>query len=141
MATLSLSERKNQLKDGLAGSTRKLTSSSSIKKNKPEQKIKNELLQWFWEHPDYFAWTNDSVGVYDRRGFYRKKTSKYWVAGVSDILAIHKSGHFVFVEVKSKVGRLSPAQAAFLMKMKEMGATAIVARSIDDLEKGLIGQT
>lgn len=53
--------------------------------------------------------------------------------GFSDLFGVRKSdGKAVFIEVKSKTGRIRPAQEAFLSKMRENGAIAGVCRSAED---------
>jgi hypothetical protein len=41
------------------------------------------------------------------------------------------------VETKALAGRLSPEQKAFLERVQQLGGVAIVARSVDDLEREL----
>jgi hypothetical protein len=56
-------------------------------------------------------------------------------AGSSDILGILPGGRFIAVECKSSGGRLSDNQRKFLKEIEKMGGVAIVAKSIDDIEK------
>lgn len=46
-------------------------------------------------------------------------------------------GRFVAVEVKSRTGRLSEEQGAFLQCVAAGGGVAIVARSVDDVLEAL----
>jgi penicillin-binding protein-related factor A (putative recombinase) len=102
-------------------------------KNKsPEQHIKNEILSYLVGH-GVFCWPNDSVGIFDPiKRVYRKKNSIFAINGVSDILGIYK-GKPLAIEVKSKVGRLSPQQELFLNRFVEAGGIAFMARSVDDV--------
>jgi len=114
-----------------------VTGSKGLKKKSTgllkEQDIKNLILDWFLTQDKYFAWPNDSVGIWDPRGFYRKKTKRH-LSGVSDILGIErKTGRFIAIEVKSKTGVLSKHQLVFLTMIIEMGGYAIIARSLDDV--------
>ena len=52
--------------------------------------------------------------------------------GAADILACWR-GRFVAIEVKSKTGRPSPEQIAFLADVKRAGGIALVARSLNDV--------
>lgn len=52
--------------------------------------------------------------------------------GFSDLFGICADGRPLFVEVKTKTGRVSEAQWNFLAAMLARGARAGVARSIDD---------
>ena len=54
--------------------------------------------------------------------------------GVSDIIAVEKkTGRIVCIEIKSKKGKLSPAQENFLKLIEANGGIAIVARSAMDV--------
>ena len=59
--------------------------------------------------------------------------------GAADILACWR-GRFVAIEVKSKTGRVSPEQVAFLADVKRAGGIALVARSLDDVRRALEAQ-
>lgn len=55
--------------------------------------------------------------------------------GTPDIVCVtHPAGHYVGIEVKSKVGRLSPEQSAFKTIVERVGGTYILARSVSDVE-------
>ena len=59
--------------------------------------------------------------------------------GVSDILGVLPDGRFLAVEVKTRKGRLTRHQEAFLAAVNQMGGLAFVARSLDDVVKVLQG--
>lgn len=83
----------------------------------------------------YFV--HDSVGIFDpKKKIYRTNWSLYRMKGVADILGIF-DGKPLAIEVKSKTGRLTPEQAAFLARWKSMGGIGIVARSIEDVRSAL----
>ncbi len=63
----------------------------------------------------------------DRRG----KPVRFGQVGSPDIMAI-KGGKFYAIEVKSPIGKLSPAQASWLTEAQEYGAVVIVAHSFDE---------
>ena len=57
-------------------------------------------------------------------------------SGFSDIFGVRKSdGKAVFIEVKTKSGRVSPKQSDFIKKMQEYGAIAGVCRTPEDAIK------
>ena len=56
--------------------------------------------------------------------------------GVPDVLACFR-GRFVAIEVKAPKGRLSVAQEAELEAIREAGGIAIVARELEDVQRGL----
>jgi len=71
------------------------------------------------------------VGIWDaKRGIFRKNRSPYTAKGTSDIIGIFH-GYVLCLEVKSKKGRVSPEQKAFLEEMAELGALCGVIRSLD----------
>jgi hypothetical protein len=74
---------------------------------------------------------------------YQNKTGKkrfvrYGKPGASDIVGLLPGGRFIAVECKAPRGRLSELQAAFLQDIERMGGLAVVARSVEDLEKSLM---
>lgn len=106
----------------------------------PEGQVKNAICQWLrlaW--PTLMFWLNDSKGTWHPgRKIFLKKNSKFDLNGVSDILGIlAPEGVFVAIEVKAPRGVLSPAQAAFLARVKRAGGIAIEARSIEDVNRGI----
>lgn len=97
-----------------------------------EKSIENEILS-FLKRNGIFAWKNESVGIYDaKKGVFRRKNSIHRIVGTSDILGIFYQ-RFLAIEVKSKTGKLSDAQCAFLEAVKNNGGIAFVARSVDDV--------
>lgn len=97
-----------------------------------EKQIKNQILSWL-RTQGVFAWQNDSVGIWDaKRGVYRKQRGPYHLRGVSDILGIWQ-GKFLAIEVKTKTGRVSPEQAAYLDTVNAKGGIGLVARSLDEV--------
>lgn len=53
--------------------------------------------------------------------------------GISDLLAL-KNGVFLAIEVKGAGDRVRPAQAEFLAAAEAVGAVAIVAKGVEDIE-------
>jgi hypothetical protein len=59
-------------------------------------------------------------------------------AGVADILAmLAPIGRMLAIEVKSRYGKVSPKQRAFLEQVARNGGSAMVARSVDDVARAL----
>ncbi len=101
-----------------------------------EKAIETQILTWL-KYKRIFAWKNQSVGVYDvKRGIFRKSRTSFQLNGVSDIIGLYKN-RALFIEVKSAIGKLSPAQKEFLDRARLEGAICIVARRIEDVEKAL----
>jgi hypothetical protein len=60
--------------------------------------------------------------------------------GFPDLFGIRKSdGKFIAIEVKTKIGKLRAEQKLLLNMLKENGAIAGVARSVDDARKIISG--
>lgn len=80
-----------------------------------------------------FCWRVNSgcavIGDGKRRRFIRFTT----INGLADICGVLPGGRALFVETKSKSGRLSPAQREFLRRAGELGALAVCVRSVDEL--------
>lgn len=100
-----------------------------------EKEIENQILHWLAIH-DIFSWKVKTVGTFDTKlGRFRKGANNY-MKGVSDILGIYKQRPLA-IEVKSKIGKLSLHQKIFLERFANHGGIALVARSVDDVIKGL----
>jgi penicillin-binding protein-related factor A (putative recombinase) len=101
-----------------------------------EKQIENSILSYL-KGRGLFFWKNESVGVFDvKKGVYRLKNSIHRRVGIADIIGVI-DGRAIFIEVKSEKGRLSINQSAFLEEAKRHGAIAIVARSVEEVEKAL----
>lgn len=100
-----------------------------------EKQIENQILDYL-AYNDIFAWKIKTMGTFDQSTNKFRKPSKRYMKGVADILGIYQ-GKPLAIEVKSKKGVLSLYQKIFLNRFKENGGTAIVARSLDDVVKGL----
>ncbi len=82
-----------------------------------------------------FHWKAKTVGTYDEKlGRFRKSAG--YMKGISDILGIF-NGRLLAIEVKSAVGRLSPAQVIFQDEVRRHGGIAFVARSVSDVQAAL----
>ncbi len=61
--------------------------------------------------------------------------------GVSDILGVLPGGRFLAIEVKTRRGRLTRRQKAFLSSVNQKGGLGFVARSLEDVVETLRGYT
>ena len=103
-----------------------------------EKQIENAILDYLSYLPGVY-WRNNSVGIYDSAKKVYRKPSKYHRNGTSDILGCY-FGKLVAIEVKTKKGRLSSNQKAFLEDINKNGGIGFVARSVDDVRKELYQQ-
>jgi hypothetical protein len=78
-----------------------------------------------------FVWRNNTGALKDKKDrpvFFGK-------VGSSDIIGLLPGGRFIAVECKAPGGRLSNHQIEFLTQIENMGGLAIIARSVEDVEK------
>ena len=100
----------------------------------PEQVVKRAICDYLHAR-GYCFWLNHTVGIYDRRaGCYRRNNSKYDRNGIADILGILNDGRFLAIEVKTRSGRVSEEQQAFLEDITRRGGVGFVARSVEDVK-------
>lgn len=59
------------------------------------------------------------------------------IKGVPDIVGVLPGGRALFIEVKTKTGRLSQEQQNFLENATEQGALAFMARSMEEADQKL----
>lgn len=102
-------------------------------KPKPEKILQNIVLKYLHAH-GVFCWAQKNGGTYDPvQGVFRRNTT---MKGVPDILGVIPSdGRILAIELKSKTGRVSPEQRAFLDQIVKDGGVAGVARSIDEVKQ------
>jgi hypothetical protein len=62
---------------------------------------------------------------------------RFGFKGCPDIHGMLRGGRALYIEVKRPSGKATPEQAEFLARAVEHGGCAFVARSIDDVTKGL----
>jgi len=102
-----------------------------------ERYIEAQILNYLRGQKIY-CWKNTSAGYFDAKiGRFRKQSSPYAIKGTSDILGIIAVGRCLAIEVKSKYGKVSPEQLAFIKKINENGGLAFVARSLEEVIKCL----
>lgn len=83
------------------------------------------------------AWRcNSGATVAEHKG--KRRFIKYQsINGVSDILAVLDGGKILAVECKNPGNKPSPDQASFLEGVASRGGVAVVAYSVDDVEKAV----
>lgn len=95
-----------------------------------EKQIENNILS-FLEEIGLFCWKNQTTGIFDaKKGIYRRSNNKFHLTGVSDILGLMPDGRFLAIEVKSKNGRISINQMAFITLINSHGGVAFVSRGV-----------
>lgn len=101
-----------------------------------EKEIQKVILQWLRLQKDAFVWRQNSGAVtrtYNgKTRFYRNQD----VEGIADIIGIWK-GRPLAIEVKRPGGIPSDTQRAFLQEFENHGGIAIVATSLESVEKVL----
>jgi hypothetical protein len=100
--------------------------------NAPEGQIKLACLRYLIRR-GFFVWNNPSGAV--RIGADR--WVHFGLKGSADIIGMLPDGKFLAVEVKTRHGRVSPEQAAFMEKVRGMNGIAVVARSFRELDAAL----
>lgn len=98
-----------------------------------ERDIQNSILSYL-KLRGIFCWPVNSVGLFDPTKKVFRTPGKHFLKGVSDILGCLKGGRLLAIEVKTKQGRPTPEQIAFLDLVNQMGGIAFIARSIEDVE-------
>ena len=81
-----------------------------------------------------FCFRVNTAGIYDEKNKTYRKPAKFTLAGTSDIIGLLPNGRFLAIEVKSKSGRPSKEQLAFLRKVNSLGGIGLVANSLDVVE-------
>ena len=103
-----------------------------------ESELQNLILDYLNRIPDFFAWRNNSTGVYDPTKKIFRAKGGFNIKGVSDILGVFKpSGKIIAIEVKkpgSTISSVSDEQTVFITKINSMGGHAIWAQSLEDVK-------
>lgn len=100
-----------------------------------EKDIQKQIIDYL-TIKNIFHWRNNTTGIYDPvRHTFRK--NKNVMNGIPDIICII-NGQFVGIEVKSETGKQSPEQKKFEEMCVSKGGKYILARSVEDVMKGLI---
>lgn len=91
----------------------------------------------YYEGSEQYA-TRQVKDYLKKRGIFHWKVFQTLgcVKGVADIIGIYK-GKFLAIEMKSATGRLTENQKIFLDRVTAEGGIAIMAKTLDDVIKGL----
>ena len=81
----------------------------------------------------FFAWRNNSVGIYDPVKRIHRRPPKFFVPGTGDIFVLCRDGLFISIEVKRETGIVSQDQFKFIDKVNEFKGYSFVARSLKDV--------
>jgi len=100
-----------------------------------ESLIQKQILAWL-KSKRIMAFTIKSTGTFDAKIGMFRKPSPWYRKGVADILGIYK-GKPLAIEVKAEKGRVSPHQREFLEEFAREGGIAMVARSVEQVERAL----
>ncbi len=101
--------------------------------SKPEAAALHEVLLALRNHPSV-CWVErmNSGAVKVGTRFIR-----FGFVGCADLIGMLTDGRFLACEVKSKTGRLSPEQTAFLSQINNNGGIGFVARNCADVFREL----
>lgn len=97
-----------------------------------EGEIVTKCLLWLNQN-GFFAWRNNSTGVYDRTAGGYRKPPPFCINGVSDIIAL-REGKTYFIEVKTSSGVQRVDQILFEKQCKKHGINYWLIRSVEGLE-------
>lgn len=99
-----------------------------------ESVIQKQIMAEFGALSWLRIWRNNTGALKDQRG----QLITYGLKGSADILGIiSPEGRFLAIEVKNERGKQSESQAAFGKMVEAMGGIYILARSVEDVYRGL----
>lgn len=100
--------------------------------NIPERTVHKQIIKYLRDGSyTFFHIQNERVNLTKMQMINRYQMGV--VAGAPDICILLKNGKSLFVEVKSTIGRISPAQKIFHKRIIELGHEIIIARTIVDV--------
>jgi VRR-NUC domain len=103
-----------------------------------EKCIENQILILLNKFPKVTAWKYENIGVWDQKlGVFRRRTTNFKPKGFPDIFGILQTEpwpRFFTIEVKSRLGKLTPQQERMLGELQQKGVITLIARSIEDVE-------
>ena len=109
------------------------------KPNVPEHLIMNQILDYLTLRGCY-VWRNNSGAFVRnyfnmREGRWKETFFRAGKKGLPDIIGLDPQGRFIGIEVKTQTGRTSPEQVTVIQEMKDRGAWAFIARSLEDVQR------
>jgi len=104
-----------------------------------EQQLKKLILDYLTTK-GHFVWTNNSgfsIKEYTTKdGTTHKRAWRAGKVGGSDIIGVEKgTGRFIVIECKVGRNTVTPEQRDFLNEIKRKGGLALVAYSLEDVQK------
>ena len=115
------------------------------KKGAPEGKIQASCVAWFYNtYPQYrglyFAVQNENARADSNASTGAIRRSMGVVSGVSDTILLIPRGKWkgLCIEFKTDIGRQSPAQAEWQVKVEAQGYRYEVVRSLEEFKKLII---
>jgi hypothetical protein len=107
----------------------------------PEHLIMLQIIDYLNKRGCY-VWRNNTGAFI--RNYYNMREARWketffrsGMKGLPDIIGLDSGGRFIGIEVKTATGKTSPEQVRVLAEMKQRGAWAFVARSLDEVMKVL----
>lgn len=82
----------------------------------------------------FFAWRNNSMGVWDADKNTYRRPDTFAISGVSDVMAM-RDGHTYFIECKYGSGSLRKSQQLFKKQCEKHGITYLVVYSVKEVEE------
>ncbi len=100
-----------------------------------EREILKAIMSLLKRHPKVArVWRQNSGTFQQGERYIRANTAR----GMSDIAGLLKhSGRSLYIEVKTRTGRVEQHQQQFIDDMTAAGAVAFIARSVDDVVRHL----
>lgn len=110
--------------------------SRGYKLTKPEPKesdIQSAILRALRVHPAVaFFWRQNTGAMAIGEGKARRFV-RFGPKGMPDICGFLTDGRALYIECKTRTGRVSPEQQEFHDRAKKAGCVAIIARSVGDV--------
>lgn len=114
-------------------------------KKQSEADIQMLIVRWLTQNGFYFfSVPNELLGRlrgaagYSRMARYKAMGLR---AGVADLVVLLPNGRTAFLEVKTPTGKQSEHQKDFQNMVEFLGFKYFLVRSVDDVEKALVGIT
>lgn len=104
-----------------------------LKGDPSEHDIQSAILRALRIHPAVaFFWRQNTGAMAIGEG-KAKRFVRYGIKGQPDIQGYLKDGRALFIECKSRTGKVTPEQKEFLERAEKHNAVAFVARSVSDV--------
>jgi hypothetical protein len=98
-----------------------------------ESALVRAILLRFGSHPQLRLWRSQPLVARTRDG----RVVRALPVGFPDISGVTATGRMIAIEVKTTKGSVTARQIAFLDMLRKFGALVILARSVEDVERGL----